>query len=173
MRNARRFLLLIALLILVSACGGNRADLEQWVAQEKAKRGAPLPPVPVIKTFESFEYRDQDLRDPFGASKAEQEQASTDGPHPDENRTREILELYPLDGLKMMGTLGTGRNMEALIQDPDRIIHRIRAGNYVGQNFGRVVALSEGRIDIVELVPNGSGGWIERQASMALSEIKK
>ena len=93
---------LAALIVVLGGCSqGN--DLRQWVAQEKAKKGAPLEPLPVIKTFETFEYKDQDLRDPFNVSADEQEQSANNGPHPDQDRPREPLEAFPLDGLRMAG----------------------------------------------------------------------
>lgn len=179
MRNEHTFVFrLVALagvLVVVVGLGGCSPgnDLRQWVAQEKAKKGPPLEPLPVIKTFETFEYKDQDLRDPFNVSAEEEEQAAAAGPHPDQNRPREPLESYPLDGLKMSGTIGLGHTIEGLIRDPDGVVHRVHVGNYLGQNFGRITAISEDHIDLVELVPNGSGGWMERQATIALGDTKK
>lgn len=148
-------------------------DLRQWVAQEKAKKGAPLQPLPVIKTFETFTYDAQDRRNPFDLSAEEQEQAAASGPQPDQNRTREPLESFPLDSLKMSGTLGLAKSMEGLVRDPDGVVHRVRVGNYLGQNYGRITAIAEEKIDLVELIPNGSGGWMERAATMALGDGKQ
>jgi type IV pilus assembly protein PilP len=162
----------IGLALTVAACTPGE-DPRQWVAREKAKKGAPLQALPVIKTFETFLYKDQSLRDPFGPSAEEQEQNANTGPHPDQNRTREPLELFPLDGLKMSGTLGSGGKMEGLIRDPDGVVHRVHLGNYIGQNYGRITAINEDRIELVELVPNGAGGWMERQATIALGDTKQ
>ena len=161
----------IALVVFAGCAPGN--DLRQWVAQEKAKKGAPLEPLPVIKTFETFEYKDQDLRDPFNVSAEEQDQSAANGPHPDQDRAREPLEAFPLDGLKMSGTLGLAKAIEGLVRDPDGVVHRVHVGNYLGQNYGRITGVSEDHIEIVELVPNGSGGWMERQATIALGDTKK
>jgi type IV pilus assembly protein PilP len=159
-------------LVALGGCApGN--DLRQWVSQEKARKGAPLEPLPVIKTFETFEYKDQELRDPFNASADEQEQTANAGPHPDQDRVREPLESFPLDGLKMSGTLGLAKAIEGLIRDPDGVVHRVHNGNYLGQNFGRITGISEDHIELVELVPNGTGGWMERQATIALGDTKK
>jgi len=85
------------------------------------------------------------------------------------NRTREALELFPLDSLDMVGTLGMGsKDTAGLIKDPDGVIHRVRPNNYLGQNYGRITGIFDDRIELVELVPNGVGGWIERPASIAL-----
>lgn len=160
---------------LVAALGGcsQGNDLKQWVAQEKAKKGAPLEPLPVIRTFETFEYKDQDLRDPFNVSAEEQEQNANNGPHPDQDRPREPLEAFPLDGLKMSGTIGLAKAIEGLVRDPDGVVHRVHVGNYLGQNYGRITSISEDHIDLVELVPNGSGGWMEKPATIALGDTQK
>jgi type IV pilus assembly protein PilP len=158
--------------LALSSCS-NGDDIHHWVAQEKAKRGAPLQALPVIRTFETFLYTDQELRDPFGLSTAEQVVQTETGPHPDQDRPREPLESFPLDGLKMSGTLGAAGAIEGLVRDPDGVVHRVHVGNYLGQNYGRITAIQEDRIDLVELVPNGTGGWMERPASMALGDTKQ
>ncbi len=162
----------VGMLLAVAACTPSESP-QQWVAQEKARKGAALQPLPVIKTFETFLYKDQDSRDPFGMSTEEAEQAASSGPHPDQNRPREPLESFPLDGLKMSGTLGTANRMEGLVRDPDGVVHRVHVGNYLGQNYGRVTAVDEDRLELVELVPNGAGGWMERQATIALGDTKQ
>ena len=63
--------------------------------------------------------------------------------------------------------------MEVLIRDPDGVIHRVHVGNYMGQNYGHITAIGEDHIDLVELVSNGTGGWMERQASIALGDTKQ
>jgi type IV pilus assembly protein PilP len=165
----------LAVVLALAAVAGCTPSEEpqQWVAREKAKKGAPLQPLPTIKTFETFLYKDQDLRDPFALSAEEQQQNVNNGPHPDQNRPREPLESFPLDGLKMSGTLGLAKKIEGLVRDPDGVVHRVHVGNYLGQNFGRITAVEEDRIDLVELVPNGAGSWMERQATIALGETKK
>lgn len=169
-----KLLQLTAVLALLAALSGcdRRESPQQWVAAEKAKKGAPLEPLPVVKTFETFLYTDQDLRDPFGPSSNEQEENAQSGPRPDQDRPREPLEAFPLDGLKMSGTLGLGSNVEGLVRDPDGVVHRVRVGNYLGINYGRITSINEDRIELVELVPNGTGGWMERPAELALGDSK-
>jgi type IV pilus assembly protein PilP len=162
----------ILMLVALVGCSSSETP-QQWVAREKAKKGAPLASLPVIKTFEVFLYKDQDLRDPFGLSADEQELANNTGPHPDPNRPREPLESFPLDGLKMSGTLGSAKSMEGLVRDPDGVVHRVHVGNYLGQNNGHVIGIGEDHIDLVELVTNGAGGWMERQATIALGDTKQ
>lgn len=163
-----RMSLLLGVVLTLSACSSN-TDLRDWVAQEKAKKGAPIPPLPVIKTFETFTYSDQSNRDPFSPSTAELQPANS-GPRPDENRAKEPLEMFALDSLKMVGTVGGGASMEVLVKDPAGVIHRVHRNEHMGQSYGRVTAISEDHIDLVELVSNGNGGWMERPASIALGE---
>jgi type IV pilus assembly protein PilP len=174
--NFVRLLLLAAAFALLAGCTAGDADLREWVAAEKAKKGAPLPALPVLKTFETFTYRDKDdkeqpRRDPFGPSREEQEQAQAQGtgPKPDVH-PKEPLESFPLDSLRMVGTIGLGNAIEGLIKDPDSVIHRVHLRNYLGQNNGKITAIAEDHIDLVELVPNQTGGWMERQATVALGE---
>ncbi len=156
---------------LLAACSPGMGDLEGYVAEVKGRPGPPLDPLPVMQQFETFEYRAFDLRDPFSLQTEEQvAQGVGAGPRPDPNRRRELLESFPLDGLNMVGTLGEGDEVVALVMDPASVIHRVVQGNYLGQNEGRVLAISEGQIELTELVSDGAGGWIPRQASVALDE---
>jgi type IV pilus assembly protein PilP len=164
-----RFALLAAVAAL-AGCGKPMTDLEQRVAEIKGKRGAPLEPLPRMRTFETFEYKAETLRDPFSPSIDQEVASGGDGPRPDMNRPREPLESYPLDTLDMVGTLGLSADVTALVKDTDGVIHRVRPDNYLGQNYGRVTGIYEDRIEIVELIPNGVGGWIERPAAIALDD---
>lgn len=157
--------------LVLSGCTAGRRDLEDWVAAEKAKKGAPIEPLPTVKTFETFEYKDQEMRDPFSPSAEEARDDSVGtGPRPDDGRVKEALESFPLDGLAMVGTIGVGDALEGLVKDPDGVVHRVRQGNYLGQNYGKITLIAEDRVEVVELVPNGAGGWMERQASIALGD---
>ncbi|WP_449427466.1 pilus assembly protein PilP [Rhodanobacter umsongensis] len=167
--HVMRALLILGAALVLGGCTRGMSDLRDWVAQEKAKRGAPIPPLPVIKTFETFKYDDQDRRDPFSPSTAElQASTSNSGPRPDANRAKQPLEMFALDTLKMVGTLGAGSGLEVLVKDPGGVIHRVHVGEYMGLNYGHVTAISDDHIDLVELVSNGNGGWMERPASIAL-----
>lgn len=166
-----RLLLMLAALALLAGCTRGMSDLRDWVAQEKSKKGAPIPPLPVIKTFETFQYSDEGKRDPFSASTAEtQPSGPSNGPRPDEGRPKEPLEMFALDSLKMVGTVGTGAGIEALVKDPGGVIHRVHVNEYMGQNYGRVTDIAEDHVDLVELVSNGNGGWMERSASIGLGD---
>ena len=92
------------------------------------------------------------------------------GPRPDVQRPREYLEQFPLDTLKMVGTLRLGGGNYGLVQTKDGLIHRVLPGNHLGQNDGRVMAVSEAKIVLVEIIPDGLGGYLERPAALALAD---
>jgi type IV pilus assembly protein PilP len=170
-----RCALLLAALVLLSACGrsvtsspNDPSNLEKWVAEAKRQPPPALPPLPVMQQFETFEYAAQSLRDPF--SNAFSTESSSVGPRPDPNRRKEPLEEFPLDSLDMVGTIGAGSSLVALVMAPDRVTHRVRPGMYLGQSDGRVIAVREDGVDLVELIPDGAGGWMERPASIALED---
>ena len=165
----------IALALLLAGCGRSvksgpepAANLEKWVAEVKARPAPPLDPLPVMQQFETFEYAAQALRDPF--SEAFTDVSGGSGPRPDPNRPKQTLEQFPLDSLNMVGTIGGSTNLVALVMAPDKVTYRVRPGVYMGQNDGRVTAVHEDRIELVELVPDGAGGWLERPASVALAD---
>jgi type IV pilus assembly protein PilP len=162
-----RALAVAGILASFAGCTQGEADLREWVTREKAQKGAPIAPLPVLKTFETFEYTDQGLRDPFSPSL--EELPTSNGPQPDKH-PKEPLEAYALDSLKMVGSIGAGASLEGLIKDTEGTVHRVHRGNYLGQNNGKIVSITEAKIDLVELVPNGTGGWMERHATVALPE---
>jgi type IV pilus assembly protein PilP len=171
----RRTLLGIALVLAVAGCTrgitstpGEAPNLEKWVAEVKARPAPPLDPLPVMQQFETFEYAAHTLRDPFSNAFTDIDTGS--GPRPDRQRRRQTLEQFPLDSLDMVGTLGGGAGTVALVMAPDKVTYRVRPGNYMGQNDGRVTGVFDDRIELVELVPDGAGGWLERPASVALED---
>ena len=92
------------------------------------------------------------------------------GVRPDRGRSREFLEQFPLDTLSMVGTMTVGGTYYGLVQTPDTLVHRVQMGNYVGQNDGRIVSINEDEIEVIEIVADGIGGYIEREASIGLDD---
>ena len=166
----RPVLLALASAGLLAGCAPGMSDLQSWVADVKARPPKPLDPLPVMRQFETFEYAAQNLRDPFSNPVAEQEAVADSGLRPDPTRRKEPLEVYPLDSLDMVGTLGSGADIVALLMDPDRVVHKVTIGQYLGQSDGRIDGIHEDRIELTELVPDGAGGWMERKAQVALDD---
>jgi type IV pilus assembly protein PilP len=164
----RPALVAAACVLLLSSCGlSSTREVEAWVNEIKARPAPPLDPLPVMKQFETFEYAAQDLRDPFSSPVADAD-AGPGGP--DKDRRKEALEAYPLDSLDMVGTIGAGEGLLGLVMAPDKVTYRVHPGNYLGQNDGKITAVYDDRIEIVELVPDGAGGWLERQAKISLED---
>ena len=167
-------LLLVAGSLILSGCGRDTDDLEAYIEETHARPGQPLESVPEPEPARSHRYPDLEIRDPFAQlSFAEPEEEAddvADGPSPDQDRPREPLEDYPLDSMRMTGILEQDGARWALIRDPDGTIHRVREGNYLGQNHGEIQEITEQRVNIVELVPAENGGWREREASLTTRE---
>ena len=170
--TAIRSLLLISGAMVIAGCVPGTRDLEQKIADIKAERGIPIEPLPPMKEYPAFAYTAHDLRDPFAQFGEDDNPSGTDGVSgPDDSRVKEPLEAFPLDALDMVGTIGDPMNSPtALITDPSGSVHRLKPGNYLGQNDGQITAVYEDRVELVELVSNGNGGWMERPASIALDD---
>lgn len=158
-------------LAMAGCSGDNLGEVQQFIEQVKARPKTPIEPLPEIKPHEIFAYSAAELRDPF-TPPVEETVASSGGSgvRPDTNRTKEPLEAYPLDVLKMVGTLERGAEKYALIKDPDGLLHRVQPGNYMGQNDGKIVSASDEGLDVMEIIEDGQGGWIERAATVPLNE---
>ena len=175
MSRALQALGLTALVVILSGCAQSRSELEAYIADVKLRPGRPLPPLPKMQEFETFEYAAHEMRDPFAKIAADQNQesdavATGTGVRPDRTRRKEELEGYPLDGLDMVGTMGAGADIFGLVKDPTGVVHRVGTSNYLGQNDGKILGIYEDRIELVELFPNGLGGWEERRSAIALDD---
>jgi type IV pilus assembly protein PilP len=161
--------------LVLAGCGrgitstpGGAPNLESWTQTIEKAPAPALDPLPVLTKFEPVSYNAEQDRDPFSPQTMQDDAANA--LRPNANRPKEILEGFALDGLKMVGTIGAGAAMSALIQAPDNVVYRVRVGEYMGQSDGRVVSVSEDRVQVVEVISNGSGGWEEREAAVVLAE---
>lgn len=170
----RKALLPVALLasaLGIAGCSGDMDDLDRYVNEVKARPGGRIEPLPEITPYEVFTYTAdaEGLRSPFVPDRPQATTAAGGGARPDLERSREFLEQFPLDSLKMVGTLDLGNTTYGLVQTQDGLVHRVVPGNYVGQNDGRIVAVTESEIQIVEIISDGIGGYLEREAAIRLS----
>lgn len=163
-----RLLPCIALLGL-GACANDMDELRQKVTEIKARPGERIEPLPEIKPYEAFKYDASGERSPFIPSVSAKSNLATSA-RPDIKRPREFLEQFPLDTLQMVGTLQLQGRTFALLQGKDGLVHRVQVGSYVGQADGRVTSISNNKVSVLELVPDGLGGYIERPAALTLKE---
>jgi type IV pilus assembly protein PilP len=164
-------LLLVAALGL-TACSADMDDLDQYINEIKARPGGRIEPLPEITPYEVFTYvaDAQGLRSPFRPDTPQAAGSAAGGARPDPDRSREYLEGFPLDTLGMVGTLYIGETMYGLLQTSDGLIHRVVPGNYLGQNDGRITDISESEIMLIEIISDGIGGYIERDAAISLTD---
>jgi len=159
-------------LLTLSACSQDISDLQTFIEQTKSSNVGSVKPIPQFQPYESFSYSAADLRDPFVADidLDKDKQTTSSLINPDSSRPREELENFPLDTLSMVGTLEQKNTLWGLIKDPQNVVHRVQTGNYMGKNEGRVVTIDDSSIHLVEIIPDGVGGYIERDASIAIGE---
>lgn len=170
-----------ALLILAFAMAGcsssaDTDDLRRFVDDTLSKPRGRIEPIPVFKPYESFNYSSAGIRSPFELPVVVDETVQLDKDvsniRPDDNRPKEHLEQFGFNELAMVGTLkGSDGDLWVLVRDGDGGVVRIQEGNYLGQNHGKVVSVSDYRINLIEIVPNGMGGWIERPRTMVLEGL--
>ena len=157
----------------LAACGGNMDDLDQYINEVKARPGGRIEPLPEITPYKVFMYMAdaEGIRSPFVPDTP---QVSTSGVGggvgPDPERIREFLEGFPLDTLRMVGTLNISETTYGLVQTSDGLIHRVIPGNFMGQNDGRITDVTESEVELVEIISDGIGGYIERDAAVSLSD---
>jgi len=173
-RLTLKILVLLFMSIFLSCCGNSqkREALEAYVQQVESRPAQEIAPLPKLKIYHAFIYKAMDLRSPFvpspSAERAKKAGENDNGIHPDLNRPKEVLEYFPLDSLRMVGTLEKNNTRWALVIDPRGTVYRLAQGNYAGQNHGRIDEVMQNKVLVTEIVPDPAGGWRERKASMAL-----
>lgn len=163
---------LLFVFVAMVGCSSQRYDdLDSYIEDVKRKTKGRIEPLPEVKTYEAYTYQAHDLRDPFTPYEEEpSEELAQPGISPDTQRKRESLEAFPLDSLGYVGHLEKDGVLWGLVSAPDKSVYRVQVGNFMGKNFGEIISISETAILLKEIIPNGSGGWVEREASLALTE---
>lgn len=167
-----RIIYFLISLTLLQGCETSIEDAKGFVAKVKQSKGIAIEPLPKPLTYKHFEYSAGFNRSPFDAPQQELTldviSQSRDCLQPDVNRRKSLLEANALDNLVMRGTLGTPEELWALIQTVDGDVYKVKKGNYIGLFHGKIMQVSEQQIEITEIVPDGSGCWVERQNSLSL-----
>jgi type IV pilus assembly protein PilP len=162
----------LALASALSACGRGNGDLQAYIDEVKARPGGRIDALPQVRPAPTFAYVAGDRRSPFVPNTPQRRVSgdpnAVEGPDP--NRPREFLEQFPLDTLKMVGTLADRRASFGLVQTTDGLVHRVTVGNHMGQNYGRIVAVTDSEIQLVEIISDGLGGFLERPAKIGLAD---
>lgn len=159
--------------LLLAACGGEEfQDLRDFVQNAGADMRGKVEPPPDIKPYEPFTYEnDTNLPDPFKPRKTDARKAGGLGLNqPNLDRPKEELEDFPLESLSMVGYLSQRNVGYAVIRSSEGRIYRVKTGNYIGQNFGQIVSVTETQIKIKEMVQDSAGDWSERESTLQLVE---
>jgi type IV pilus assembly protein PilP len=165
----KRLLLPIAIAML-GGCSSEIDELKAFVRDSDKNLPRRIDPLPAVKPFEPFAYEGFDLPDPFKPRKlSAPKEGAGGGLAPDLNRRKEPLEAFPLEQLKMVGTLSQGKDTYAIVR-ADKTLYRVKKGNYMGQNFGLITDVTEGEIKLKEIVQDSAGDWAERQSVLPLLE---
>jgi type IV pilus assembly protein PilP len=169
-----------AVLLLVACGSSGQEDLQEWMTQQRAQTRPKVQPLPEPKKFTPQPYTQDGTTDPFSnqkltqALKRESSQSTSNAAlvAPELARHKEPLESFPLDAMKMVGSLLKEGLPVALVR-VDNLLYQVRPGNYLGQNFGKIVKVSETDVLLREIVQDAAGEWIERTATLQLQERSK
>ncbi len=166
------YVMMLASLLIVGCGGEEFQDLRDFVKNAGADMRGKVEPPPEIKPYEPFSYDNSTaIQDPFKPRKADLKNSSRAGQNqPDLDRPKEELEEFPLESLKMVGYLQRAKTGYAVIRSSDSKLHRVRAGNYIGLNFGQIISVTDTEIKIKEMVQDSAGDWSERESSLQLVE---
>lgn len=158
---------LVLLSLACVGCGGDTDDLRGYIEEVKSRKNSNIEPIPQIKPHEAFLYVEGGRRDPFANAPTQKPVGGALSALMDPRRNREPLEEFPLDSLRLTGTLSIRGQHFALVKDPTGVVHRVTTGNYMGQNYGKITQIEETEVTLREIIPDGFGGYIERKATIA------
>jgi type IV pilus assembly protein PilP len=171
----------VLLALVVAGCGSSgQEELQAWMNEQRAQTRPKVQPIPEPKKFTPQAYTEEKSTDPFSiqklaqALKRESSQSTSNAAlvAPELARRKEPLESFPLDSMKMVGSLLKEGRPVALVR-VDNLLYQVQPGNYLGQNFGRVTKVAETELVLREIVQDAAGEWIERKAALQLQEGSK
>lgn len=172
--NSARLIIGSLLLLGLTACDSTAgfSDLQAYMDEVRARPKGQIEPVPTFPPYEAFTYSAAGLRSPFQPPvkiELRQRQKGSAEIKPDESRPKQFLEGFNIELFEMVGLLANDGGRFALISGAGGV-HRVKVGDYLGRNYGRIVTISDDRIEVVEIVPDGEGGWLERPRTLTLKE---
>ena len=161
-KTAKEALFITIISILISACTGDNSDLVKYITDVKSRHGIPIEPIPKFSPLPVFRFPENDTRrSPFKPVEHQKQDLYA----PDQKRVRQPLEAYPLDALKFVGILKEDNILWALIKNPEKKIIPVKVGNYMGLNYGRIIAIKNNEIKLEETVKD-SGTWAKRVTTL-------
>ncbi|GGP27853.1 pilus assembly protein PilP [Silvimonas amylolytica] len=159
-------------LLLAGCFGDENSDLKAWMRERSEGMRGHIEPLPEARQYTPFAYNAFDVADPFNPHKMDAARKNNSAMAPDTNRPKEALENYDLEKLTFVGTLQQAKTIQALIRAPDGNLYRVKVGNYMGQNFGKIMAITDAEVKLKEIVEDSGGDWVERDTSLPLQEAE-
>jgi type IV pilus assembly protein PilP len=168
----------VLLVVATTGCSGSRQfeDLQAFMDQVESQPKAPIEPLPEFLPYQAFAYGAGDMRSPFEPPQKIQpvdRRNATAVVKPDPNRVKQYLEQFQIGQLRMVGTLSRDANLYALIQDANGGVHRVQSGDYMGTDHGKVRGINENQIELIEIVSDGTGGWVQRARTLTIGAETK
>ena len=166
----------IVIMTMLAGCSNDDfSDLNRYISEVKVKPKEPIKSLPEIKAIEPFMFKPEGLRDPFKPLEQPEQTEGVDislgsGIKPDIARRKEELEIFPLDGLRMVGTVDIKSILWGLVKASDGTIYRVKLGNYMGKNYGKIIRIVRDKIELMEIIPDKPGTWREQSTSIMLTE---
>jgi len=168
-------LFLLSFIFLAACSDSSVSDLEEFIAQTTAKPKGRIAPLPEFKPYSAFIYSASAMRSPFESPVAFEEMSSriddtVDAP--DQGRAKQALERFNLSELTLVGTLSKDADgsLKGLVKTQSGNVHMVESGQFMGKNHGRIINISDSKLELIEVVPNGSGGWISRPQTLGLNQ---
>ena len=176
-KSSANILLLAFCATLLQGCtGGDKESLNTWMQLERESIKPNVKPIPEPSTFEPFAYTSESLLEPFSTEKLATILKSGQSTvrqsaliEAELNRRQEPLEVFPLDAMTMVGTMKRKDGLIALVR-VNSLLYQVRSGQYLGQNYGRVIGINENELTLREIAQDAAGEWIERPAALQLQE---
>jgi type IV pilus assembly protein PilP len=162
--------------VFLTGCQDQKQDLSVYVSEVQSRQVPDIEPLPVMKPYQKHSYSAFELRNPFSRTvvetplEVEVSPNINNGIKPDENRQKEALEEYMLSELQFVGTLGRD-TLWGLIRTSDGVIHRVQVGHYMGSNHGKIQAITDSEVTLIEIVPDGKGAFVERESILTIAEV--
>ena len=169
--SIKNILILIVMGLVTACAGSDHSDLRVYISEVKQRPQGNIEPLPPVRTYDSFIYSATALRSPFNRPVETKVLVGSTNPNvkPDFRRPKDFLESFSLDGLSMVGTMQQKGQLWALVKYADGI-ERVTVGNFMGENHGKIISASATQLNLIEIVSDGLGGWVERPRTIKLSE---
>jgi len=173
MRTSLRALLVLAVIASIGGCSSNDGyqDLKEFMDKAEAQGKGQIEPLPEFQPYQAFAYSAGNLRSPFDPPvvvKPIDPNKKNANVKPDLDRVKQYLEQFNIGQIAMVGTLSQGSRLYGLVRDPNGGVHRVQLGDYMGTDFGKIQSINENKIELLEIVGDGTGGWVERERTMSL-----